>query len=279
MWLLIDPVLAGKAFWLGLPFFSARVVVCLALGLVALAVLFRGSLRQDKDRDPRFTVTARRFAPVYMAIFALLVTQAAFDWVGALEPAWYSDVIGVYLFAGAFMAALAGISLAIHHLRSRQRLQALRFDHLYSLGGFLFAFTVFWAYIAFAQYLLMWYGNLPDEVQWYQARTTGAWLGVALLLALLHFIIPFFALVPQEVKGDLKYLRWVALVVLAAHWVDLYWLVFPALGHAPVFSWPELGFALLFLGGATLWVRSAMEQGEDMPVGDPFLKEGLEFRL
>lgn len=138
---------------------------------------------------------------------------------------------------------------------------------------------MFWTYIAFAQYLLMWYGNLPDEVQWYQARTTGAWLGVALLLALLHFIIPFFALVPQEVKGDLKYLRWVALVVLAAHWVDLYWLVFPALTRTPLFSWPELGFGLFFVGGTLLWLRGAMECGEDMPVGDPFLKEGLEFRL
>jgi hypothetical protein len=274
-----DPVLAGKAVWLGLPFFSARVVLCLALGLVALGVLYGGSLRQDKDPDPRFTVRARRFAPVCMAIFALLVTQAAFDWVGALEPAWYSDVIGVYLFAGAFLAALSAIILAILHLRDRQRLQALRFDHIFSLGGYLFGFVVFWAYIAFAQYMLMWYGNLPDEVLWYQARTTGAWQPVTFLLAALHFFIPFFALVPRDIKGDLRRLRWVAVVMLAAHWVDLYWLVFPILGRQPLFSWPELGFALFFIGGSLLWLRGAMERGEDMPVGDPFLKEGLEFHL
>ena len=140
-------------------------MLCLALGLVALAVLIRRfPAPGPRTRDPRFTVRARRFAPVCMAIFALLVTQAAFDWIGGLTPAWYSDVLGVYLFAGSFMAGLAASTLALLYLRARDRLMTLRFDHFYSLGGFLFAFTVFWAYIAFAQYMLMWYGNLPDEV-------------------------------------------------------------------------------------------------------------------
>jgi hypothetical protein len=274
-----DPALAGKALWLSLPFFSARVAICLGLGLVALAVLIRGSLRQDLSRDPAFNIRARRFAPVCMAIFALLVTQAAFDWVGGLEPKWYSDVIGVYLFASAFLAGLAGCVLALLYLRSHGRLEGIRFDHVYNLGGWLFAFTVFWSYIAFAQYLLMWYGNLPSEVVWYQARTEGGWLWVALILALLRFFVPFFALVTFDSKGDPVRLRWVALVVLVAHWTDMYWLVFPALGRGPQLSWPELGFALFFLGGSLLWLRGAMERGEDMPVGDPFLKEGLEFHL
>ena len=274
-----NPVLAGKAFWLGVPWFSARVVLCLALGLLPLWVLVRGSLKQDRDPDPRFTVRARRFAPACMAIFALLVTQAAFDWIGGLDPGWYSDVIGVYLFAGAFLAGLAATVLAVLHLRAQGRLQGVRFDHLYNLGGFLFGFTVFWAYIAFAQYMLMWYANLPEEVVWYQAHIDGAWLGIAVLLGLAHFFVPFFALVPRDAKGDPGRLRWVALVILAAHWLDLYWLIFPELGRTPLFGWPELAFALCFAGGTLLWLRGAMEKGEDMPVGDPFLREGLEFRL
>jgi hypothetical protein len=274
-----DHLLAGKAFWLSLPFFSARVVICLALGLLPLVILVRGSLKQDRNPDPRFTIRARRFAPVCMAIFALLVTQAGFDWVSGLDPEWYSDVIGVYLFAGAFLAGLAATTLAVLHLKGRGRLAAIRFDHLYNLGAFLFAFTVFWSYIAFAQYLLMWYANLPEEVVWYQARIHGGWLGVALLLALLRFIVPFCALVARDAKGDLKRLRWVAVLILVGQWLDLYWLIFPKLGARPLFSWPEVSFALLFVGGTLLWLRGAMERGEDMPVGDPFLKEGLEFHL
>jgi len=274
-----DPVLGGKAVWLGLPFFSVRVAVCAALGLLALGVLAGGSLRQDQEPGPRFTLRARRFAPAAMAIFALAVSQAAFDWIGGLAPAWYSDVIGVYLFSGTFLAGLAATTLAVLHLQDRHRLPEIRFDHLYSLGGFMFGFVVFWAYIAFAQYLLMWYANLPDEVWWYRARTLGAWLPVALLLAFLNFFLPFFALATRDAKGDGPRLRWVSVVLLAAHWLDMYWLVFPALGATPLFAWPELGFALFFLGASLLWVRGAMARGADMPVGDPFLQEGLRFRL
>jgi hypothetical protein len=276
---LANKVLAGKAFWLSLPFFSFRVVLSLVLVLAALAVLVGGSLRQDRTRDPRFTLRARRFAPVFMGIFALVVTLAAFDWVGGLTPEWYSDIFGVYLFAGAFLGGLAATVLGVTGLRARGRLEGVRRDHLYNLGGFLFAFTVFWSYIGFAQYMLMWYANLPDEVVYYQVRLAGPWHGITLALAFLHFIIPFFALVTRDAKADPARLRRVALLMLGAHVLDLYWLVFPVLKGGPHFGWPELSFALFFLGGSLLWLRAAFRRGEDLPVGDPLLQEGLEFRL
>jgi hypothetical protein len=147
------------------------------------------------------------------------------------------------------------------------------------LGGFMFAFTVFWSYIGFAQYLLMWYGNMPEEIFWYKQRIEGPWLNVVLLLAVVHFLVPFFALVPRGRKGDPRGLRWVAVLVLAAHFLDLYWLVLPVVGTSPPLSWPEISFALCFLGLTLLWVDRAMRSGADMPVGDPLLQEGLEFRL
>jgi hypothetical protein len=214
-----------------------------------------------------------------MAIFAFVITLVAFDWISGLDPAWYSDIFGVYVFAGSFLAGLASTVLWLVHMRDRGRLPEIHRDHLYNLGGFLFAFTVFWSYIGFAQYMLIWYANLPEEVVWYQARLDGPWHGVTLALALLHFIVPFFALVTRDSKGDPAQLRRVALLMLGAHVLDLYWLIFPALGPTPRLSWPEISFALTFLGGALLWMRRAGEQGEDMPIGDPFLREGLEFRL
>lgn len=274
-----NKILAGKAFWLGLPFFSARTVLFLVLWLIGLAVLVRGSMKQDASKDPRFNVRARRFAPLFMAFFAFGITMVAFDWIAGLEPEWYSDIFGVYLFAGSFLSGLAATALAVLYLQGRGRLQGVRRDHLYNLGGFLFAFTVFWSYIAFAQYMLMWYGNLPEEITWYKERIQGPWLGVLLLLGLVHFVIPFFALIPMDAKGDPRRLHAVAALMLGAHLLDLYWLIFPVLGKGILLSWPELSFALFFLSGALLWVESAMEKGADMPVGDPFLQEGLEFRL
>lgn len=274
-----DKVLAGKAFWLSLPFVSLRAVVAFALVLLGLAVLVGGSLKQDRTKDPAFNIRARKFAPAFMAIFAFVITLVAFDWISGLTPAWYSDIFGVYLFAGAFLGGLAATSLAVLHLKDQHRLEGVRRDHLYNLGGFLFAFTVFWSYIAFAQYLLMWYANLPDEIIYFKTRLTGGWFALTILLAVLHFVMPFFALVTRDAKGDGARLRKVAVLMLAAHMLDIYWLIFPILPGGPHFSWPELGFALFFLSLALLWVRGALEKGEDMPVGDPFLQEGLEFRL
>ncbi len=274
-----NKVLAGKAFWLSWPFFSIRTVIVLCASLIALAILVRGSLRQDKSKDPQFSARAKRFSPVFMVLFAFSVTIVAFDWIAGMVPEWYSDIFGVYLFAGSFLSALASTILAILYLKSHDRLSDVRRDHLYSLGTFTFAFTVFWSYIAFAQYMLMWYANLPDEVIWYHVRLQGGWHAVTVTLAIVHFIIPFFALSSRDAKSNPKRLVKVALLMLGAHMLDVYWLIFPCLGRGPVFSWPELSFLLLFLGGACLWVRKALSFGEDMPIGDPFLREGLEFHL
>jgi len=276
---LANPLIAGKAVWLNIPFFAVRAVMCVALWLVAYRILVSGSFRQDLAKDPRFTVRARRFAPVFMVIFALTITVLAFDWISSLEPAWYSDIFGVYLFAGSFLAGLAATTLALLHMKSCGRLQQVGPDHLYNLGGFLFAFTVFWSYIAFAQYLLMWYANLPEEVVWYHERLQGMWGPLVLVLALFHFIVPFFILVPRNAKSDPNRLRVVSIVMLLSHWLDLYWMIFPALGVGPLLGWPELAFALAFGCAGLLWLRRAMTRGADMPVGDPFLQEGLAFRL
>ncbi len=273
------PILAGKAFWLSLPFFSARTVFAFVLVVIALAVLVGGSLKQDVSKDPAFNFRARKFAPAFMAIFALVITLVAFDWISGLTPEWYSDIFGVYIFAGAFLSGLAATALSLLYLQGEGRLEGVRQDHLYNLGAFLFAFTVFWSYIGFAQYMLMWYANMPDEVIYYKVRLAGAWRAITFALAALHFILPFFALVTRDAKRDPKRLRRVAILMLSAHVLDMYWLIFPALGGSPRFGWPELSFALFFLGGILLWIRGAMERGEDMPVGDPFLREGLEFRL
>jgi len=274
-----NPMIAGKAAWLNVPFFALRVVICTGLWFLAYRILVTGSMRQDQRRDPRFNLRARRFAPLFMVIFGITITVVAFDWISSLEPLWYSDIFGVYLFAGTFLAGLAATTLALLYLKGRGRLQEISSDHMYNLGGFLFAFTVFWSYIGFAQYMLMWYANMPEEVFWYKTRLEGGWGGILLALAVFHFLVPFFILIPRDAKGDPKFLFWTAAVMLFSHWLDLYWMIFPVLGRGPIFGWPEFSFGILFVSGSLIWIRHVMNRGPDMPVGDPLLSEGLGFRL
>jgi hypothetical protein len=273
-----NPVIVAKSAWLNVPFFAGRSVGCAALLVLFFALFVGGSIRQDRTNDPALSVRAKRLAAPFMFVFAITITVTAFDWISSLVPEWYSDIFGVYLFAGTFLAGLAASSLAAIFLVSRGRLPGVRPDHLYNLGGLMFAFTVFWSYIAFAQYMLIWYANLPEEVIWYKQRIEGPWLGVVLVLAALHFVIPFFVLLGKDQKSNTATLGAASICLLSAHLLDLYWMVFPAIGTIPIFGWPEASFALLFIGVGLVWVRRSMLWGADFPIGDPLLEEGMEIR-
>lgn len=273
----LSPLVLGKTAWLNVPFFAARTVACLALWLLSYRILAGSSIAQDGTGDPALTLRMRRHAPFFMISLGVTVTVIAYDWVSSLEPEWYSDILGVYLFAGLFLAGLSATTLLVLRMMREGRLPGAGEAHVANLGGFLFAFTVFWSYIAFAQYLLMWYANIPEEVVWYKHRLEGAFGAAAVALAIFHFAVPFLLLIPRAAKGDPRRLTAVSLLLLACHWLDLWWLVFPVLGHGLFLSWPELSFALLFCGGALLWLSRAARRGNDMPAGDPFLREGLAF--
>jgi hypothetical protein len=274
-----DPFVGGKLVWLNIPMFSGRVVVSYLLWGLSYWLLCRSSLKQDQSKDPTATVKARKWAPLVLVIFAFSLTNIAFDWISSLEPLWYSDIFGVYLFAGTFLAGLASSAIGLAWLKGRGRLTGIKPDHVYNLGGYLFAFTVFWSYIAFAQYMLQWYANMPEEVFWYQARTEGFWKGYVIVMGLVHFVLPFILLVSRQMKENITWLSRVAVIVLAAHFLDLFWMIYPSAVPGQTPSWPEVSFVLLFAAIGLLWGRWAMGKGEDMPVGDPMLETGLDFHL
>ncbi|HVB31513.1 MAG TPA: hypothetical protein VNE60_08340 [Gemmatimonadaceae bacterium] len=274
-----DPAIAMKTSWLNVPFFITRLVICVALWVVSYRILVLGSVRQDATRDPQATVRLRRFAPIFMIILALTLTAFAFDWVSSLEAGWYSDIFGVYLFAGAVTSGLAVTSLMVIYLYRRGRLPGITEDHLYNLGGLLFGFTIFWGYIAFSQYLLQWYADLPIEVFWFRERTTGTMESVFILLGVGRFFVPFLALITRRDKKNWKRLRWVSIWVIFMEAVDVFWLVSPIQGKGLHLGWPEAAFAVFFLSAGLLVVIRAMGMGEDTPVGDPFLPDGRNFHL
>jgi hypothetical protein len=278
-----DELLAAKAPWLSPGFFWVRAAVYLTIWSLLAWWFRRRSLAQDATGDPATTRRLQALAAPGLIAFALTLTFASFDWLMSLDPHWYSTIFGVYVFSGSALAVFAVLPLAAMLLERGRRpggplAGLVTAEHYHDLGKLLFAFVVFWAYIAFSQFMLIWYGNLPEETLWYAHRWQHGWRGVSVALALAHFAVPFFFLLPRASKRRRPLLAAAAGWLLAAHYLDLYWLVMPAVSPAsPV---PHLAHLAAFVGVgglfAAAWARLAAGPAL-VPVRDPRLGESLSF--
>jgi hypothetical protein len=274
-----DELLQHKSLYLNGPFFAVRAVVYfLAWGLLACFFL-RLSMRQDNSRDPKLTCRMEKVAPAAMIAFGLTVTFASIDWLMSLQPDWFSTIFGLYFFAGSVVAALAALILFAAVLQSRGiAANSITAEHYHDLGKLLLGFVVFWGYMAFSQYLLIWYANIPEETVWYLTRQTGPWKWITIGLLFGNLLIPFLGLLPREVKRRKMLLSCWAVWLLLVHWIDLYWLAMPAFapdqlpfGVADVCC--IVGLACLFLAGVLQTSRGY----NLIPLGDPRLAESLAF--
>jgi len=275
-----DKILREKAAYLNVPFFLVRAAVFFGAWLL-LARIFRGrSLRQDETGDPRLSLSMRRWSAPAFFVYALTFTFAGIDWVMTLDPHWFSTVFGVYLFAGAAVASMALLTLmAVVLSRPGGRLEGkVSDDTLHDMGKLLFAFSVFWAYIAFSQYFLIWYANLPEETVWFMHRWHGGWKVMSVLLPVGQFVVPFVVLMSGVVKRKPAVMIGASLVILASHYLDLYWLIFPhAHTHHPLAAgvWIDAA-ALVMVGSLVAWVIvRAIAQHPAYPIHDPRLAEAL----
>jgi hypothetical protein len=215
-------------------------------------------------------------APSILAT-GVTLTFAAFDWIMSLDAHWYSTIFGVYIFAGAFVSALALLALLTLLLESLGVYGPVStVEHRHDLGKLLFGFTVFWAYIAFCQYFLIWYAGIPEETVFFLRRWTGSWKAVSLLLCFGHFAVPFVLLLSRHGKRS----RWVlglgALLLLKMHWVDLYWLIMPTLDHAGMhLTWIDVVGVLLPVAVLVAWLARRAAREPAYPVRDPRLPEAV----
>jgi hypothetical protein len=274
-----DKLLAGKSPYLNVNFFILRFVLIFVIWSFFHLLFTRNSTKQDTTKDQRLTTINIRLAAVFMPVFAISLTLTAVDWAMSLEPHWSSTIFGVYYFSGTVLAALSAATYIIIKLHDSGYLPKLQRDSFYSLGALMFAFINFWAYIAFSQFLLIWYADLPEETTWFISRWKNGWEYVSILLIIVHFVIPYFALLTQDSKMDLRRLRLMAIWILFAHLLDLYWLVMPSYSESVSFSWTEFGFPILLVGMVMVVFSFKMKRNNLVPVGDPKLERGLSFRL
>lgn len=287
-----DALVQAKEAYLNKPFFFVRAIVVLGCWAVLALIFYRNSVRQDTTRAHDITRRLQMYAAPGIAFFAITVTIAAIDWLMSLNPHWFSTIWGIYYFAGSMVAVFATLSLLALGLKKSGMLgPAVSVEHRHDLGKFLFGFVVFWAYISFSQYMLIWYPNMPEETMFYadrfymidevnHVRVPTSWLTVSLVLAVGHFLVPFFFLMSRHIKRRNLTLAIGAIWLLMMHYLDLYWVVMPNLypkGVEGSLVWMDLitlAGALMVLFGAFGWL---LGRSRVVPVGDPRLPETLKF--
>ena len=279
-----DPLLQHKAAYLNVPFFSIRWAVYFAVWIGLSQFFYRVSGKQDETGDPALTLRMERVSAPGILLFSITVTFASFDLLMSLDAHWFSTIFGVYFFAGcmaSFFALLAIVVITIQHFGILKH--SVTVEHLHDIGKLIFAFIVFWAYIAFSQYLLIWAGNLPEETGWYARRQEGDWMWASLALLVGHFALPFLFLMSKHIKRRKALLAVAALWVLAMHAFDLYWIIMPqkqfdASGRIPFHVFDLIclvGFGLLFFAAT----KGAMRRRSLIPEKDPRLHEALAFEV
>jgi hypothetical protein len=270
-----DPVIVAKSAYLNTNAFFIRAVVYFVIWAVAAWWFAKKSRDQDKSGDPNVTLTMQSAAAPTVLVFALSITFAGFDWIMSLDPHWYSTIFGVYIFAGSVVGALAVLALMTVRLQDNGYLNKVStVEHRHDIGKLLFGFVVFHAYIGFSQYFLIWYANIPEETIYFKHRWIESWREVSLLLVFGHFVVPFLLLLSRHVKRNSIGLTLGAVILLAMHYLDLYWMIMPNLDHHGAhFSWIDLGGLLMPLGIASALVGRKIAEGPLYPLSDPRLPE------
>jgi hypothetical protein len=272
-----DVVLRGKRVYLNTPFFLARAAVYFLAWNALTYFLNKWSLEQDRSPDPRIARRMQRLSGGGLLVYGLTVTFASFDWLMSLDPHWYSTIYGVLLMGGQGLTALAFLIVALTWFSRRQPLDAIVVPgHFHDLANLMLAFVMLWAYFSFSQYLIIWSGNLPEEITWYVNRQHDGWRFVGPGLIVFHFAVPFLLLLFRSVKRASTTIWKVAVGILVAKLVDLFWLIAPRFHPDRLFiSWMDV---VLPLSLVALWLGCFIWQLRGraiLPVHDPQFEEAL----
>jgi hypothetical protein len=266
--------LQHKALYLNVPFYFVRVVLYFAVWLTMTYFLRRwGRVPAGGGRGPASTLSGPG-----MVLFGLTITFASIDWVMSLEPNWYSTIYPVMFAVSQMLTGYAFALAALLLLALRPPMSdVIKPVYLRDFGSFLLAFVLFWAYMSFSQFLLIWVGNLPEEIPWYLRRSREGWQYVVIVIAIFHFAVPFLLLLLRDIKENGRRLATVALALLAMRFLDFFWWVEPAFVHeGEYFYWLLDLSAWVAVGGVCVWwFLGQARQRPLLPLNDPYLAEAL----
>jgi hypothetical protein len=273
----VEHAVEKKLGYLNVPFFLVRQVLYFGAWVGVASWLSKQSRLQDETGDPRLTRKMKIFSGPSMVLFVLTVTLASVDWMMSLEPEWYSTMYGIGRIAGTVLTTLAFCILVVRWLGEKKPLvDILTTRHVHHLGNLLMAFTIFWAYIAFSEFLIIWSGNLPEDNMWHLRRMGTGWNILAAILIVGHFMVPFALLLSRDLKRHIKPLARIAVGILVMRFIDLYWLMYPAFNaHQLKFHWLTV-VAPVAIGGIWMWLFIArLKKHPLLPLHDPRFHNGM----
>ncbi len=270
-----DVLLSHKQSYLNQGFFWFRMFVFFTGWIVFSKIMVGRSLKQDETGDVSLTTKNVGLSIGCLMFFVFSFSLFSVDTIMSLQAHWFSTIFGVYAFSGMFQASMAVAVLLTLYLIEKGYVKGLMtIDHVHDFAKFMFAFTIFWAYIAFSQYLLIWYANLPEESFYYIMRTTEPWLYVSLFLIIFKFIVPFFALLPRWAKRTPGHLKVVCYLILVAQFVDIFWMIYPAFNESKIiFGLPEILIFAGFMGAFLYTTFRFLSKNSLVPLKDPRSEE------
>jgi len=281
-----EPVWTAKLSYLNAPFFTVRAIIYFAVWIGLTRFFVGSSQRQDETGEVRLTERMQFWSGPAMILYAFALSFAAFDWVMSLAPMWFSTMFGVYIFTGGVLAGLAASSVLVFLFQKQGALrEEVTVEHYHDLAKLTFGFVVFWAYIAFSQYMLIWYGNIPEETEWFYHRESHGWAAVGIALVLCHWLLPFLGLMSMYVRRRPGWICFWGIFLLVMHYVDLYWAIMPEASTdgpiGPMAGGVGLVSALLCLAGmGGLYLGGVIMRASSTPlvaVRDPRFKTALAF--
>jgi hypothetical protein len=270
------PAVQFKASYLNLPFFTVRSLIYFAIWGALAFFLNKWSLAQDRTADNRYTKNMRVLSGPGMVILIFSVTFASIDWYMSIEPEWFSTIYGFIYVAAWALSALAFVIAVMARLSREEPMRRIVAPlHFHDLGKLLLALVMLWAYFAFSQFLIIWSGNLPEEITWYIRRIYGGWGALIISIGILHFAAPFLFLLSRGIKRDPGKLVLIAILVLIMRAVDLLWMLAPAFQHR---MWLLMDVAA-FIGFGGLWLAFftwQLGKRSLIPINDPQFESTLE---
>ncbi|TNE27529.1 MAG: quinol:cytochrome C oxidoreductase [Bacteroidetes bacterium] len=274
-----DPIIAGKAGYLNDTFFIIRAVVYTLVWFGIIVLVRKHSLAEDLEGGTARYKKIFKLAAVFTVFFAVTSSTSAWDWIMSIDTHWFSTLFGWYTFAGMFVTALAALNILIVFLRYNNYLPWINENHQHDMAKFMFAFSVFWTYLWFSQFMLIWYADIPEEVTYYMQRF-GQYNTMFLIMVALNFVAPVLLVMSRDSKRVMGLVLVTATIVLIGHWMDHFIMIMPgSVGEFYGFGWAEIGGFLLYAGLFILVVFRNLAKAPLLQKNHPMVEESKHFSL